>query len=337
MKSAADLSLLRCFDTVAIHESFSAAAKALGIDQSTLSRQIQNLEASSGVRVFDRIGRGVALTAAGEELLTLARPLLQDADMFMLRASEIAQGSHAMVRIGATPQTMESFLSPLLADFRRREPGFQFSLFEDNSENLLERVSRGHIHIAVSSPPSLSLTGVPVYPLAPLAVVPRHNPLSSRKYLEVIDLVDEQLITFRQGYITRRLLDGAAALEGFRPRILLESGNSHILLQLAEDGLGIAIAPSTLNLEGVGQAILPIFHRGEPLNLWMFIVWDSRRTLPPIANAFIEHATQFSRIHYPGSTIPTIRRLARLRPQVSGLASGDGVDESCVNTPPVQD
>ncbi|MEX0731097.1 MAG: LysR family transcriptional regulator [Aquisalimonadaceae bacterium] len=310
-----DLALLQCFEAVATHQSFSAAAKTMKTNQSTLSRQVQTLEATFGVRLFDRIGRGALLTPAGEELLGLAHHLLQDANLLELRARELAQGSRATLRAGATPQTIESFLSPLLADFTRVEPGIEFSLSEGNSEDLLARIERGEIHIAITSPPRPPLTAVPLYPLVPLAVVPRHNPLSRLKELEVKDLIDERLIVFGKGYMTRRLLDGAAALEGFRPRILLESRNSHILLRLAEDGLGIAIAPSTLDLSHVDGAILPLLHRGEPLNLWMSLVWDSRRTFPPITNKFIEHAIQFSQIHYPGRDIPVVRRLAKLKPK----------------------
>ncbi len=310
-----DLALLRCFEAAATHQSFSAAAKMMNTNQSTLSRQVQSLESIFGVRLFDRIGRGVSLTAAGDELLVLARRVLQEADLLALRANELALGSCATLRIGATPQTIESLLSPLLADFAKLEPGLRFLLSEGNSDDLLARVERGEIHVAITSPPRPPLAGVPLYPLVPLAVVPQGNPLSRRDQLEVRDLIDQQLIVFGRGYMTRRLLDGAAALEGFHPRILLESRNSHILLRLAQDGLGIAIAPSTLDLTGVGQAILPLLHRGEPLNLWMSVVWDSRRTLPPIANRFMEHAIQFSGAHYPGRDIPVVKRLAERRPE----------------------
>lgn len=309
-----DLSLLRCFEAVAQHASVSAAAKSLGTNQSTLSRQIQSLEGAFGVRLFDRIGRGVSLTAAGEELLGLARFVVHEADMLSLRARELARGSHGTLRLGATPQTIESYLSPLLASFRQVEPGLQYSLFEDSSDNLSERVRSGEIHLAITSPPRPPLAGRPLYPLVSLAVVPRDNPLSRRKTLEVRDLVDQQLIVFGKGYMTRRLLDGAAALEGFQPRLLLESRNSHILLRLAEDGLGIAIAPSTLRLDGVRQAIVPLLHRGEPLCLWMSVVWDSRRTLPPIAGTFIEHALRRARKAYPGRDIAVVRLLARSPP-----------------------
>lgn len=305
-----DLSALHGFIEVAARKSFSAAAQALGVSQPTLSRQIGALEGELRVKLFDRIGRsGVFITPAGEELLSLTEFMIEDEALLRNRARELSNGARGTLRIGATPQTIEGFLSPLLADFKRVSGHLDYYLVEESSDVLHDLVHRGRTDLAITTAPRPPLSGSPLYPLATLAVVPADHSLSTKPYLEVSDLAEEWIAVFDKGYMTRALLDGAAALEGFAPRIVLESRNSHILLQLAEDRLAISLVPSTLDLSQARQTVKPVFHRGTPLSLWMCMVRDARRTLPPIADAFIAHAHDFASAYYPGRDIEVVRNI----------------------------
>jgi DNA-binding transcriptional LysR family regulator len=105
-----DLRVLRSFVVVADYAGFSRAAEHLGISQPALSRQISALESELDVRLFDRIGRQTVLTPAGQDLLGRGRSLLRDAELIRSRAKEIADGSCGMLRLGATPQSIESFV-----------------------------------------------------------------------------------------------------------------------------------------------------------------------------------------------------------------------------------
>ena len=300
----------RCFDAVAAHGSFSAAAKSLGTIQSTLSRQVSALEKSLNIKLFDRLGRGgVVLTPAGRELLEIVHYLLEDEALLRKRAREIADGSRSALRLGATPQTIESFLSPLIADFRKATPGLECSFVEESSDALHDLVLRGRIDLAITTTPQPPLSGVPLYPLATLALLPKGDVFTDNADLEIRDLADRPLALFHKGYMTRRLFDGATALEGLTPRILLESRNSHILLQMAEDGLATSIVPSTLSLSHVLSRVRPVYHRDRPLSLWMCMVWHGARTLPPIANELTAHAVEFAKLNYPGREIELVRRL----------------------------
>ncbi len=309
-----ELSALRSFKEVEARNSFSAAAQALGVSQPTLSRQISVLEKDLRIKLFDRIGRnGVFITPAGQELMSLAVLMMEDEALLRHRAQELSNGVRGTLRIGATPQTIESFLSPLLADFKETSGQLEYYLVEESSDALHDLVHRGRIDLAITTTPRPPLSGSPLYPLAALAVVPLNHPLGTKSSIEVSDLADEGIALFHKGYMTRALLDGAAALEGFVPKIVLESRNSHILLQLAEDGLAISLVPSTLSLSEARQAVKPVFHRGTPLSLWMCIVRDTRRTLPSITDAFITHARNFASTCYPGRDIGVVRDLFETR------------------------
>src|SRR5438309_8195952 len=106
-----DLRHLRAFATIVDAGGFARAVASLRLSQPALSRQIGALEAELGVRLFDRIGRGVRLTSEGEDLLRRARRLLADADSLGERAKALKGGQTGVLRVGATPQAIEALLA----------------------------------------------------------------------------------------------------------------------------------------------------------------------------------------------------------------------------------
>ena len=128
-----DLRTLRSFVAVADYAGFSRAAKHLGISQPALSRQISALESELDVQLFDRIGRQTVLTSASQDLLGRGRSLLHDADLIRSRAQDIADGSYGVLRLGATPQSIESFVAQLLARYRLLVPNVEINILEDGA------------------------------------------------------------------------------------------------------------------------------------------------------------------------------------------------------------
>ena len=103
-----NLRFLRTFVAIADNAGFARAAARLNLTQSAASRQIQALEDELGLRLFARIGRSVRLTREGEDLLVRSRQLLFDADALGQRASALKTGEVGVLRVGATPQVIES-------------------------------------------------------------------------------------------------------------------------------------------------------------------------------------------------------------------------------------
>lgn len=296
-----DLRSLRCFVSVGELLSFSRAAKRLQISQPALSRQIQKLEAELGARLFDRIRHRVALTVAGEELLERARSLLQDADSLKTRVQDLSSGSTGIIRVGATPQTLESLVSQVLLRYRRLCPNVEVHLVEDGAASLLDQIERGLVNVAIAAlPKGTKLQGRVLFPLGVLAVVPPSHRLTRRKRIDVTDLAHEPLLLLRRGFMTRQLFDGACQVAHITPRVVLESGSPHCLLTLVEGGHGIAIIPSTVPLVEIKRRALPLEQDGRQLGLWMSAIWDPRRYLPPAAKIFMDAAYKFTRRNYPG-------------------------------------
>ena len=296
-----DLRDLRYFVNVAQHLGFSRAAIHLNVSQSALSRQIGALERELDVRLFDRIGRRIALTPAGMDLLARGQAILRDVSAMKARAGELAGGTKGVIRLGATPQTLESLLARVLAEYRKTAPGVEISLIEDGSGGLLKHVEDGAVHIAVGAYPSGGiLESRALFPLGVLAVLPTNHRLATRKSIDVTDLANEPLLLLRSGFMTRQLFDGACQIAHLRPHAIIESGSPHCLLALADCGQGIAIIPSTVRLSEARPHIVPLRLEGRQLGLWISAIWDPRRYLPPAARIFIDMLQDFARRDYPG-------------------------------------
>ena len=118
-----ELRHLRYFVGVGEEEHFGRAANRLHVAQPPLSRQIQDLERELGFPLFDRLPRGVRLTAAGRMFLNDARRILLDVDEAKRRAERIALGKAGTLRIGITTAiSWHGLVVNAFRDFRRRSP-----------------------------------------------------------------------------------------------------------------------------------------------------------------------------------------------------------------------
>jgi LysR family cyn operon transcriptional activator len=294
-----ELRHLRYFAGIAEARSISRAAGQLRITQPALSRQLRDLEDELGVRLFERMGRRIELTAEGEDLLERSRDLLAGAASLTDRAHALRSGEAGLLRVGATPQTLESVLTSFLPRYRRAHPAVEVRLVEDGGLQLLGRLERGEMHLALTLPGE-GFRHCSLFPTRLLAVMPRPHRLGRRTTIEVADLADEPLLLLRRDFGSRQWFDGACQLAHVQPRIILESGAPHTLTALARAGHGIAIVSSNVVLDRKGVQPALLLQGGKSIGRWGALVWDPRRFLPSYARAFIEELLAFTRHAYPG-------------------------------------
>jgi LysR family cyn operon transcriptional activator len=294
-----DLRHLRGFVAIVETGGFLRAADRVHLSQPALSRQIHALETELGVRLFDRIGRRVRLTSEGEDLLTLSRRLLTDAESLGERARALKSGRSGLLRVGATPQVMETMLARFLPRYRRRHPGVEVHLVDDGGARLPARLERGDVTLALIAAGDERFRWRALAPIYVLAVLPRTHRLGRRAGLEVDELADVPLLLPKREFASRGWFDAACQVAHLRPHVLLETGAPATLVALARAGYGIAIVPSTAAVPRSGIRAVPVVQRGVPLGRWVSIAWDPRRFLAPYAEQFVEELVAYSRAH-PG-------------------------------------
>jgi LysR family cyn operon transcriptional activator len=295
-----NLRFLRTFVAIADNAGVARAAARLNLTQSAASRQIQALEDELGLRLFARIGRGVRLTSEGEDLLERSRRLLSDVAALGERASALKSGEVGVLRIGATPQAIETLLAEFLPRYCKRHIGVEVHLVEDGGARLPSRLERGDIDVAIMPAGGDRFRGRLLYPMHVLAVLPQGHSLSRRTTLDVTELADELLLRLAPGFASHGWFEAACQVAHVRPRVLLESVAPQTLIALAQAGHGIALVPSPVRIPRTGVRVAVVMHREVPLGQWTVAAWDPQRYLAPYASKFIEEVAAHCRRGYPG-------------------------------------
>src|SRR5918992_1697505 len=146
-----DLGHLRTFVAVADQGTVSKASIRLGIAQPALSRQIKDLEDELGIRLFDRIRRRLVLTGEGEQLLAHCRGILGAVGSLSEQTELLRRPDAGVLKVAATPQTIDGVLSAFLARYTKRRPHMRIKLTEAVGTSLIALLERGERHIALST------------------------------------------------------------------------------------------------------------------------------------------------------------------------------------------
>lgn len=296
-----DLRRARTFVTVAELGTVSQAALRLHVAQPALSRQIASLEDELGLRLFDRVGRRLVLTAGGEQLLEDCRHLLGSAESIRERARLLAGGDAGALKLAASPQFIETVLSGFLHRYRERYPKVQVTVVESISwPDTLGMLERCEIHLGQNllravDPGDARFTAHPLEVVDLLAASAAPFAGSARRGLEIERLAAQPLLVLDSSFVSRRTLDTTCRLAGFTPSITFESRTPHTLLAMAEQGHGIAIVPSAVQTSRYTLHVVGITYRGERLRERLALFRDTRRALPAYATAFCTMLTSYAR------------------------------------------
>lgn len=317
-----ELGHLRTFVAIVETGGVHRAAARLNLSQPAVSRQIHALESELGVPLFDRIGRRVQLTSEGEDLLRRGRRLLAEAQSFVERAGVLKKGDTGILRVGATPQVLESTLTNFLVRFNQLYPGVEVRLVEDGGASLTGRLERGDVLLALIAVDDERFRYRLLYPAYGLAVVSPAHKFARRRTLEVSELADEPLILLRGGFASRDWFEAACNIAHVRPRVLLDSAAPHTAMALAGVGYGVAIVPSTVQLPpGVIRGIC-LLQGGVALGRWLRVAWDPQRSLPLYAQRFVEELVSNCELSYPCHELKRyVPRLPRPKEQVGPYRS----------------
>ena len=228
--------------TIARLGSFTRAAGELGLSQPALSRQIMNLERQLGVRIFDRVGRSVRLTAAGEELIARVGPLLEELSRVTVNLAAAGGSAAGRVRLGASESVAVHVLPNILRSYLQNHKRVELRLICATTDRLPEMVAGGEVDVAVTSieyePPGLHV--LPLWEEELVLVLPMGHPARSRS---VLSYKSEDFILLTPGTITRRLLDRALVENNIELNVVLEHGSPEVIKAMVFAGLGLAILP----------------------------------------------------------------------------------------------
>jgi DNA-binding transcriptional LysR family regulator len=281
----------------------SSAALRLHTAQPALSRQIGDLERELNLKLFDRVGRRLILTSAGEQLLSDCRGLLNCASAIGERAQLLRHGDTGTLRVTSSPHLMECVFPEFLHRYAERFPNVQVRVADVVGSDMLDMLERGEVHFVQSLvrgiPADDRFEGYPLESIEMLAACPPTLRLGKNGEIDIGELARYPLLQINSEFIIRKLFDAACRLAGATPNIVHESRAPQALLALAEAGHGIAIIPSALRTDHYQLHIVRILCHGKPLREPLAILSDRRRPLPRYAEAFREMLAEHCRKVFP--------------------------------------
>ena len=262
---------LRVFLAISRSGSLNVAARALGVNHSTVFRRINGFEEALGVRLFDRLASGYALTIAGEEMRATAERVEQEIDRLDRRISGQDLRLEGTLVVTTTDTLTENMLGPYLAAFKQAYPGITLDLVLDNQHiNLSKRLADIAIRPTLSPPETLVGRRVATLAFAPYTakrtVKKRPADLAAQDWLAV----DDSLAHLAADKWFRQSLPDA--------HIAMRSNSLLGLLHGCEAGMGAALLPCFM-----GDPRAKLVRLGAPIPeaasaLWLLTHEDLRHT-----------------------------------------------------------
>ena len=282
-----DLRQLRYALAVVDEGTFTAAAAACFVAQPSLSHAIAGLERELGVPLFDRLGRRVALTAAGEAFVPAARDALRAMDTVRAEVEAVAGVVAGHLDLVALPTLAVDPVTPLVGRFRRAHPGVVVRLAHpDSTGELLDRVRTGDSELGITELPVHHdrIVSRPLLRQELVAVLPPGSEAPDR--LDAAALAARPMITMPVGTSTRDALDAALAGSGAGIETAVETDQREAIGPLVLAGAGASLLPRPMAdaVAAQGAVIAPL----DP-PLWREIgIVHRTGPLSPAARAFLQ-------------------------------------------------
>ena len=279
---------LHIFLSAARHLSFSRASRELHLSQPAVSMQIRQLEGSAGLPLFERSGKRLHLTQAGEEMQRHGQQIVA-----ALAAAEDGFAALRGLRGGrlniGVVSTAKYFAPKLLATFSQRHPLVEVKLAVNNRESILKQLANNEIDLAImgTPPQSLDATAVAFAP-HPLVVIaaPDHRH-ASRRRLALRDLEQERFVVREIGSGTRSAMERTFAAHRVKPQIGMEMSSNETIKQAVMAGMGLAfISQHTIALELASGVLKVLRVEGLPVMRQWCVVHRREKVLPPAGEVF---------------------------------------------------
>jgi DNA-binding transcriptional LysR family regulator len=284
-----DFDHLITFVEIAKQGSFSRAGQKLFRSQPAVSAQIRQLEQEYGQKLFDRVGKSVQLTAAGEALLEYAGKLLTLRNESLRAVADQSSTPRGTLAVGANEATCLYVLPDIFADYNQRYPHVQISIYRNFSHKVVEKIEDGTVDVGIVTLPikSPSLRVHSIFRDRIMLMTSPTNPLAKQKTVTTAEIAEQPQIFPKTGFM-RQVLDKQFRPYRARLRISMELPSVGMIKRFVAAGLGVSLISESFVRDEVraGKAkLIPV----SDMDVWreLGLVYRRDRTLPRSAAAFV--------------------------------------------------
>ncbi len=289
---------LKVFEAAATLRSFSKAAGLLHLSQPGVSMHIKELEANVGLALFERIGRKIYVTEAGEELLVRAREImraLKDAEEALDGLKGLRRGRITL----AVVSTAKYFAPRLLAGFRAKHPDVEIRLAVNNRNSVIAQLAANEVDLAIMgrSPEGLDSTAESFAENPHVIIASPLHPLARESDIPEAVVARETFMVREQGSGTRLAMQAYFQQRGLAVRIGMEMASNETIKQAVMAGMGLSfISRHTIDLELATGRLVALDVRGMPVVRHWHLAHLSKKRLSPIAQEFKRYVLREGRI-----------------------------------------
>lgn len=291
-----NLELIRAFFTVLECGSINKAAERLRISQSTLTRQLQSLEADIGTAILERSTRGVAATGTGQLLRERMEPLVDAFDKASQEVLNFARGQRTSLKIGYIASAASTFLNTALASLRQEHPDTKLTLFDMSPGEQILALKAGSIDIAMLGHAGTLVTedfytrkiaSLPVY-----VALSESNPLSQNETLQIADLSKESFIGAPESDMPgiKTWITSLCKSAGFRARFLHDGESlSHTLSSVVSEN-AVTLVPEHVRSQPTPGVVFKKI-AADSVRWDFYVAWERGKTADAIKTLLTHIAT----------------------------------------------
>lgn len=282
---------LYIFYHVAKELGYSKAAEKLSISQPSVSIQVQELEKQCGMLLFDRLGKRIYLTEAGQVLYNYAERLFNLAAEMEGALDELRGMGRGRLSLGGSTTCGIYLLPPVLGLFKERFPGVDVNLSVANAKQVQEKLRQNELNVGFigGSQVHPDLVAEPFIADELVLIVSPTHPFANRRNVNARDLESEAFIMREEGSGTRAAT--MARLEALRvePKVLMELGNTEAIKRAVAAGLGVSVVSQySVIWELAAGHLCRITVDGLNLRRQLSIIFHKDKQLSRTARAFID-------------------------------------------------
>jgi len=286
------LNQLKIFHVAAKEESFTRAAAALFLTQPGISKHLKDLEEYYGTRLFDRLGKKVALTQAGEILFAKTETIFNMIEQLKVEIDELQGLQGGFLKIGASMTIGVYVLPPVLGRFREIYPQVDISLDVAVNRQVEEHILNNAIDIGFLGAPAADarlVTG-PFLTDELVVIVPTGHEWTRRDVVPPHELIGQNFVMAKEGSGTRRIIEARLAEQGVTLKKTIEFGHTEAVKKAVESGLGVGILSklAIVREEHLGL-IKSLRLEGVDLTRTFFFAYRRDKYLSRVTKTFLQY------------------------------------------------
>ena len=281
MRSPIDSRRLQQFCVLARTGSFTQTARELHLTQSGISHSMKALEAETGCRLLDRLGKKVVLTQAGEQLLQHAGKILAEMESARDTLTQLGKWGRGRLRLGASTTACQHLIPPVLREFKESFPEHSITLEPGDTPELVQSLIHHRIDLALT----LEVEREPQLEFHPLFTDELHflvgalHPWARSRQVERAEIPRQNHILYSKRSVTFRLVEDYFRHEKMTLNTVIELGSVEAIKELVKLGLGVSIlAPwvARREIEEGSIVALPLGRR-KLTRRWGILHWRGKR------------------------------------------------------------